>query len=731
MGYSRAPLLLVIVLALYLNLFTGGQVMAMSDQEANGEDEGDASDSSLLALNDEDSNGGILWENVAFSQGKRVILEPCSFHVENGRVCALLGPSGAGKTTLLKSLASVLKHEGHVYLYDKTDNDEDSNDQTTLHLTSLHHHANRIAWLQQQDHFFERLTVTETLELAAYFELPHLSSNERQNIVSNLMDGLGLHQSDFNNNTAEYKSIRSKSRNTNRPTSVLSGGERRRLSVALELLSSEDIRVLLADEPTTGLDSGRSERVVGLIRNLAKERNVPALLTLHQPRSSIWNSLLDDCILMADGGRVCYAGTTDDCLSYFANLGFHCPPATNPAEFIIDLVSVDTEDAKQELLDRARVDELAAAFRKHQEIERIRQEKQSHRSKKQVAVVMEQVNGNSRPVSFMPRRGPLHWIPRFAALVRRSWRQNSRAHAINAFRLVASAGNAMLLAQIFPTVRGKIATANSVADRVALLSFGAINMCMLAFMKTVELFAKEKPVIQREQRRNQYTALEYLVAKGLAELPLDIGFACIFTTVLKLASGIRISWGRVSAVFSLMTAAGASLGFLMGSWAPSGPLAQQAGIPILVILMVVGIINPSGSSASIEIPWYLRALKLVSPFTHSIESLCLGEYPGMQFLKQGLLGRMGNLRMGGLAFVRNGDQVIDALGLQGKTFEGTMKQLAMLTAANFFLSWVGLMFHGYYDNPRHVEQPPQQRNQQTAVPRASALPLAVPIRTRL
>jgi hypothetical protein len=412
---------------------------------------------------------------------------------------------------------------------------------------------------------------------------------------------------------------------------------------------------------------------------------------------------------MAQGGRVCYAGSTDTCLSYFAELGFKCPPATNPAEFLIDLVSIDTEDPEQAQEDRQRIDKLATAFRKHQLREWQRQKKLLM---KQDKVIVRKEYQHSHVLSDRFVRGPFHWIPRFAALVRRSWRQNIRNYAVNGFRLVASIGNAALLAQIFPSVRGSVPTANSVADRVALLSFGAINMCMLACMKTVELFGKEKPVVQREQRRSQYSSLEYLLAKGLAELPLDIGFACVFTTVLKWTSGVRISWQRLTSVFSLITASGASLGFLLGSWAPTAQLAQQGGIPLLVILMVVGIINPSGVDPAETKPWILRMLKSVSPFAYCIEALCLGEYPGMEFARKGLFGRISNLpRMGGLAFVKNGDQVIEALGLDGKTFEEAMTQLALLTAANFVMSWLGLMSYEHHERLPKVTPSKKPRKQ--------------------
>jgi hypothetical protein len=380
----------------------------------------------------------------------------------------------------------------------------------------------------------------------------------------------------------------------------------------------------------------------------------------------------------------------------FADLGFSCPSETNPAEFFVDLVSVDTEDPLVAAEDTARIEHLATAFRQHQ------QKQWSGNKQLEVRITEEdevRSKVNASPSRRRSRLGMLgfNWIPRFGALLQRSWRQNIRNHAVNMFRLVASSLNAVLLAEIFPTVRGPIPTVNSVADRVALLSFGAICLCMTAYMKTADLFAKEKPVVQREQTRHQYSALEYLAAKVVAEMPLDAVFAAVFATVLKARAGLAISWGKLTSILSLLTVSGAALGLSVGSWAPNEQLATSGGIPLLVVLMVVGVINPSGVDPSQPPPPpIVRIMKHFSPFAFAIEALCLGEYPGMQFATEGRgwFKRFADLpRMGGLAMVRNGDQVIEALGLADKNYAVIMKQLAMLSLGNLAVGWLGLLFH--------------------------------------
>lgn len=228
-----------------------------------------------------------------------------------------------------------------------------------------------------------------------------------------------------------------------------------------------------------------AENVVRTIASLVKERQIPCFCSLHQPRSSIWR-MLDSVILMAPGGRVCYSGKREDSLSYFSSLGYTCPSETNPAEYFIDLVSVDLEDPVQALKDEARIEALTNAFLKRQQQQRQRQPTMTNPASMEFQV---EPCSNSGITKHIPEVSTLkaiispgrviRVIRRFGALLKRSWRQNLRLTNLNVFRLVTSLGTALLLSQIFPTVAPGIdPKPKSVADRVALLSFGKFDECI-------------------------------------------------------------------------------------------------------------------------------------------------------------------------------------------------------------------------------------------------------------
>jgi hypothetical protein len=129
---------------------------------------------------------------------------------------------------------------------------------------------------------------------------------------------------------------------------------------------------------------------------------------------------------------------------------------------------------------------------------------------------------------------------------------------------------------------------------------------------------------------------------------------------------------------------------------------MTVSIPILVVLMTVGIINPSGVDQSEPSPAVLEALKQVSPIAFAIRAVCLAEYRGMEFQdpsskggKRGFFYRGESFlrdfpKMGALALVQNGDQVLDELGLGQDDYRTQMKQLAVISLFNLFLGWIGL-----------------------------------------
>ena len=114
----------------------------------------------------------------------------------------------------------------------------------------------------------------------------------------------------------------------------ISGGQRKRVNIGLELVADPD--VLFLDEPTSGLDSTSAEIILAALKDLSRLGRT-IIMVIHQPRYSIFASM-DNVIFLGPGGKTVYSGSPLDATDYFEMLGFFAPPAVNRADFFMDVI---------------------------------------------------------------------------------------------------------------------------------------------------------------------------------------------------------------------------------------------------------------------------------------------------------------------------------------------------------------------------------------------------------
>ncbi|KAG6971718.1 hypothetical protein JG688_00004323 [Phytophthora aleatoria] len=250
----------------------------------------------------------------ASSEPKRILYK-ISGRVSRGEVLGLLGPSGSGKTTLLNALAAVengrSEFAGELLLDGKP----------------LSKEYRRIAaYVQQDDSLYSTLTVRECISYSAQLRLPPtLSDSVKNAMVDRVIAELNL---------THVANSRIGSVGGNSSRRGVSGGERRRVSIGMELVTSP--RILILDEPTSGLDSSSAHSVVQLMKDLADHGRI-VVLSIHQP--SARSFLLLDKIMLLGKGKLLYSGEPAESKSYFQELGFKCPEHENIADFILDIAS--------------------------------------------------------------------------------------------------------------------------------------------------------------------------------------------------------------------------------------------------------------------------------------------------------------------------------------------------------------------------------------------------------
>ncbi|EST07662.1 ABC-2 type transporter [Kalmanozyma brasiliensis GHG001] len=260
------------------------------------------------------------WENVGYRIGSKALLDGITGSVKQGEVMAIVGASGAGKTTFLDILARREKRgttSGTVLINGRKMSNQE--------------YKRVVGFVDQEDLLMETLTVYETVLYSALLRLPRDMSLEAKKFRTlETMQELGiLGIRDSRIGGSAFTAGGSKEGRG------ISGGEKRRVSIACELVTSPSI--LFCDEPTSGLDAYNAFNVVQSLVTLAKTYKRTVIFSIHQPRSNIV-ALFDKLLLLAEG-RVVYSGPFNRCSDYFDQVGHPCPPGFNIADFLIDLTA--------------------------------------------------------------------------------------------------------------------------------------------------------------------------------------------------------------------------------------------------------------------------------------------------------------------------------------------------------------------------------------------------------
>ncbi|MEU0970975.1 FHA domain-containing protein [Streptomyces sp. NPDC005917] len=220
---------------------------------------------------------------VAVDRGRKILLDHVSFPVGEKCLLAVVGPSGAGKSTLLGALTGQRPAEHGTVLYDGRDLYRDYAEL-----------RQRIGLVPQDDILHVQLTVRSALTYAAELRFPEDTAKaERRRRVEEVIRELGLEQ------------------RAEQPVHSLSGGQRKRVSVALELLTKPSL--LFLDEPTSGLDPGMDRSVMNMLRGLADDGRTVIVVT----HSVLSLDACDRLLVLAPGGRTAYFGPPGDALGFF------------------------------------------------------------------------------------------------------------------------------------------------------------------------------------------------------------------------------------------------------------------------------------------------------------------------------------------------------------------------------------------------------------------------------
>jgi ABC-type multidrug transport system ATPase subunit len=436
----------------------------------------------------------------------KTILDDISAEMPSGSLTAIIGGSGSGKTSLLNQMSGRMQGKrlatsGRTFF-------NGSENATSI----------RSAYVIQQDILLPTLTVRETLTYAAQLRLPpSVSQAERKQLVEEVILELSLKEA------ADTKI-------GNHAHKGCSGGEKRRTSIGVQLLSNPSL--LWLDEPTTGLDSTSAFQVVKTLQDLAR-RGRTIIVTIHQPRSEIFR--LFDSVVLLTRGSPAYAGSAKDCLSYFANLGHEMPPFTNPAEYLIDLVSVDNRSEEAEAAAEHRVNRIKEAWREHMS----KSANEKHDSNSTAAAAISSPS-QSKPVM------KTSLVQQIRVLTARTWVVTIRDPMGMFGSLLEAVAMAVITGWIFLDLDGSLSGIRS--RQGALYNAAALQGYLILLYETYRL-TSDVQLFDEERRQGVISIPAFLISRRLARFAIeDIPVPLIFSLIYYFMAGFR-SDGKVFLTF--------------------------------------------------------------------------------------------------------------------------------------------------------------------------------------
>uniref|UniRef100_A0A8C9W7N5 ABC transporter domain-containing protein n=1 Tax=Scleropages formosus TaxID=113540 RepID=A0A8C9W7N5_SCLFO len=509
---------------------------------------------------------------------------------------AIMGPTGSGKTSLLDVIAGRKDPQGLCSGEVLVDSKVVTSD---LRLSS--------AYVVQDDILMGTLTVRENLAFSVNLRLPpdQFSSQDKVFRVNNVLEELCLQDcADTKIGTEFLRGI--------------SGGERKRCSIGMELITSPSL--LFLDEPTTGLDANTANSIIALLQRLSRNGKT-IIFSIHQPRFSIFRQF--DHLTLMNKGEIIYAGPANQAVGYFEDLGYKCEVFNNPADFFLDVINGEIDPVLG--LPDAGGNSAHVVFQSSVNLYR-----QSHFCR-QLTEQLKQMKQAVEPSVTAVREQSSYATPflyQLRVVCGRTVKNILRNPQTSYAQLILNIIFAVLVGLIYFQIPHTLPEA--LQNRIGAFFFLIINM-VFGNLSAVELFINERALFIHENSSGYYRTSVYFLSKVFADLvPNRIVPVFIFSSIAYYMMGLKTdveAFLLFALTMSLVSLSAVGLAFLVSASVSSFAMANiLIALPFVFMMVFGGFLVNLNSMLS-----WMSWMKWASIFRYGLEAVTINEMRGQVF----------------------------------------------------------------------------------------------------